>query len=204
MFILSKILDLVQIKPENFNIELKKAVMRELNAKYSNRIIPNLGLGIVVWDVLSIEDGLLRPSDGSVYYKVVFRTVVFKPFVGEILVGWISSCTQEGISVKTDFFDQIYIPKDQLFDNCYWNEKENLWVWRTDPESPDSDVYFDLNEKIQCRVEKEVFTNIKPTRPPTEEEMKEEKTEEEEKTIPPYQLLASCNSEGMGVISWWD
>lgn len=29
-----------------------------------------------------------------------FRLVVFRPFVGEILIGWVSSCTEEGLNSK--------------------------------------------------------------------------------------------------------
>lgn len=210
MFILSEISDLVQVKPEYFDIDLKKALIREINNKYANKVIPNLGLGVTVWDLLDVQNGLLRPSDGSVYYKVVMRLVVFKPFVGEVLIGWIDSSTEQGIKVKTDFFDEIFIPKDMLFEGCYWKPHENLWVWRTDPEDSESDVYFDINEKIQFRVEEEIFTNIKPTGPLLEEEDEEEdeeiaKKKEQEKaaTPPPYAVIASCQNEGMGAISWW-
>lgn len=48
----------------------------------------------------------------------MFRLVVFRPFVGEVLVGWVSSCTEEGLNVKMEFFDDIHIPKHLLFESC--------------------------------------------------------------------------------------
>lgn len=43
---------------------------------------------------------------------------MFRPFVGEVLVGWVSSCTEEGLNVKMEFFDDIHIPKHLLFESC--------------------------------------------------------------------------------------
>ena len=34
-------------------------------------------------------------SDGSAYFKARFRLVVFRPFVGEVLVGKLKACTRE-------------------------------------------------------------------------------------------------------------
>jgi len=52
------------------------------------------------------------------FFTATFRLVVFRPFVGEILIGWVSSCTEEGLNVKMEFFDDIFIPKHLLFESC--------------------------------------------------------------------------------------
>jgi DNA-directed RNA polymerase subunit E'/Rpb7 len=41
-------------------------------------------------------------------------TVVFRPFVGEVMVGKIRACTKEGIQVSLEFFDDIIIPSYSL------------------------------------------------------------------------------------------
>mgnify|MGYP004716018909 CR=1 FL=1 len=96
-------------------------------------------------------------------------------------------------------------------------------MWRTDLEDPVADVDFDVNEKIQFRIEEEIFTNIKPTGPALDDEEEEEEEQQQvaaaskgDKTLevevkppkkdltpPPYALIASCQTEGMGAISWW-
>jgi len=48
--------------------------------------------------------------------KVDFRLIVFRPFKGEVLTGRISSSTSNGIKVRTDFFDEISIPCQSLFE----------------------------------------------------------------------------------------
>lgn len=50
----------------------------------------------------------------AIYTQVRFRLLVFRPFVGEILSGKVSSCTKDGIKVSLDFFENASVPKDLL------------------------------------------------------------------------------------------
>lgn len=196
MFILSELSDLVRVPPQSFNTPIHNVLKDELHKKYSNKVITNLGLAVEVWDILRIQDGLLKPGDGGAYVEVQFRMVVWKPFIGEILAGWVADCTAEGIKVRMEFFDDIFIPKDYLFEACEFRPVEKAWVWLPDGES---ELFIDINEKIRFRVEEEVFTNIKP-KSSTEALGLEETTNK----VPPYALIASCQTDGMGCVSWWD
>lgn len=210
MFQLSVISDLISIPPNAFNVPIRKAVLNELNVKYANKIIHKLGLVVTIWDLQSIDDGLLRPGDGSSYIKVKFRCVVWKPFVGEVLTGWIEKCSLEGIKVKLEFFNDIFIPKDYLFENSRYSSEDNAWIWQIDEEST---LYLDENEKINFRVEEEIFTNTKPAGPNSEISEVHDKKEGEESEqdaddnkgrVPPYAIIGSCQTDGMGCVSWWE
>ncbi|KAK9457232.1 RNA polymerase III subunit Rpc25-domain-containing protein [Dipodascopsis uninucleata] len=197
MFILSKISDLVRIEPQKFRQATEEAIEDEINAKYANRVVYDAGLCVCLYDILEVGDGLIRHGDGSAYIKTVFRMIVFRPFVGEVLVGWISSCTEDGIRVRMDFFDDIFIPKENLFEDCVFIAREQAWVWRTEHE-----LYLDTNERIRFRVEQETFTDQSPAGP------SESVGAEDEAAVsarpPPYTLIASCQTYGMGLLSWWD
>lgn len=192
MFILSEVADVIKILPQTFNLPIHEAVKNELHKKYANKVIANLGLVVAVWDILDIQDGNLKPGEGAVFVKVQFRCVVWKPFVGEILSGWVTQCTAEGIKVSVKFFDDIFVPKNYFFENCAFKPVEKAWVWRPDEET---ELYIDVNERVRFRVEEEVFLNIKP-RPAG--------PDEEETTVPSYALIASCQTDGMGCVSWWE
>lgn len=195
MFILSEISDLIRIPPSAFNVPIQHSISDELNKKYANKIIANLGLVITIWDILDIKDGLLKQGDGGSYVEVRFRSIVWKPFRGEILTGWVTECTAKGIKVRMEFFDEIWIPKDFLFENCKYSELEQAWIYLLD----ENELFIDVNEKIRFRVEEENFYNVKP-------KLEDEQTEEEKKatTLPPYTITASCQDYGMGCVSWWD
>lgn len=193
MFILSEISDLVRIPPHTFHIPIEHSIKNELNKKLANKVINNLGLVITVWDLLDIKDGLLKPGDGATFVETRFRCVVWKPFLGEILTGWVSDCSAEGIKVKLDFFEEIFIPKNYLFENCKFKPVDKAWVWQPDEET---ELFIDINEKIRFRIEEEIFVNIKPKI--------NEDAEESTNQTPPYALLASMQTDGMGCVSWWD
>ena len=208
MFILSVLSDLVKIQPHEFGTPRKEAIVKNINKKYSNRVIPNLGLAICVWDLVSVDDGRLKPGDGSIYINVKFRMSVFKPFVGEVMEGWIEESTENGLKIKTSFFNEIFVPKDLLFENSRFDPVEKSWVWK--PYLTDDDdtlLYLDLNEKIRFRIHEEVFNNIKPTGPNDDDDDDEESNfdSKPDKAFKPpaYALIASCQTDGMGAISWW-
>lgn len=175
MFTLATIQDTIRLAPNTFHLPHGKALSQEINRKYSNRIIPDVGLGISLYDVKSASDGLLKSGDGAIYIKTEFRLVIFAPFDGEVLVGWISSCKPEGIKVRMEFFDDIFIPKSMLFEGCHFIVKEQAWVWKQD----DYELYLDINEKVRFRVEQSKYENSG------------------------FQIIGSCQVDGMGLLSWW-
>lgn len=177
MFTLARVEDTIRLDPSVLDYlgPQHSALHQEINRKYANRILPDVGLCVALYDVQRASDGMLQPGDGGVFVKCKFRLLVFSPFDGEILVGWISSCTSEGINVRMEFFDDIHIPKSMLFDGCEFVAKEQAWVWKTS----DYELFLDTNEKIRFRVEGRYFKKNG------------------------LQIIGSCQVDGMGLISWW-
>lgn len=72
-----------------------------------------MGLCIILHDIIHVGDSYIFPGDGASHTKgngqrsglhfhhivksVQFRFVVFRPFIDEILVGKIRSCSSEGV-----------------------------------------------------------------------------------------------------------
>lgn len=197
MFVLSKISDLIRIDPQNFAAPLAEALEDEINKKYANRVIHNLGLCICLYDIEYFEDGMTRNGDGGVFIKCKFRLIVFRPFIGEILVGWVSSCTEEGLNIKMEFFDDIHIPKELLFDTCVFVPREQAWIWK----NGEHEFYIDTNEKLRFRVEQEIFTQQQPQKP-SNNSMGQDTSPANQ--TPPYSIIGSCQTDGMGLVAWWD
>ncbi|KAG7191817.1 DNA-directed RNA polymerase III subunit rpc25 [Scheffersomyces spartinae] len=196
MYILSEIEDLIRVPPSSFNVPIKLSVTDELHQKYSNRVVGGLGLVVAVWDVLQLDDGLIRPGDGGVFVGTRFRCIVWKPFAGEILGGWVLECLPLGIKVRMGFFDEIFIKKEYLFEGCEYKEAEKAWVWKPDA---DTELYIDVNEKIRFRVEEEVFNDVKATELKATDGNTQSGNEK-----PSYVIIGSCQVEGTGCVSWWE
>lgn len=99
MFIVATLDDTVSIAPHLFNQQLSSIVAEELDRKLANTIFQELGLCICLYDILSMGDCILLPSDSNFHIKVKFRYVVFRPSIDEILVGKIRSSSKDGITV---------------------------------------------------------------------------------------------------------
>ena len=87
MYVLTEMRDIVHVKPWQFDQDLRVVIEDELNKKYANKVIYELGLCIALFDVLKIEDSYVFPGDGSSHTRVTFRYVVFRPFIDEVLQG---------------------------------------------------------------------------------------------------------------------
>lgn len=94
MFVLSVLEDDVRVLPSDLTKAPLDAVTDVLQSRFLDKVIPGLGLVITVYDVTSIEGGFVYPNDGAAYFKTLFRLVIFRPFIGEVLVGKLKSSSR--------------------------------------------------------------------------------------------------------------
>ncbi|KAI7904774.1 DNA-directed RNA polymerase III subunit RPC8-like protein [Cokeromyces recurvatus] len=209
MFILSELEDTVKIIPNDFKKDDNDAITDVLNEKYANKVVQEVGLCICVHDILETSEGFILYGDGCSYIKVTFRVVVFRPFVGEILVGKIKSCSPNGVLVTMGFFDDILIPGGALQPGTKFDPAEQVWVWNYEGEK----MYMDIEEPIRFRVLREQFTDITPTvhppLPPTGRRRSIADTTANDDLaanstkIPPYSITCTIQEDGLGLLSWW-
>ncbi len=109
-------------------------LIEQIEAKYSNRVILNVGLAIMFYDFVEIGEPYLYPGAGSSIQVVKFRLIVFRPFVGEVIVGKVLQSNKDGIRLSLDFFDDIIIPSSQLQNPSTFDPATNLWTWRYETE----------------------------------------------------------------------
>ena len=87
MYVLAEMKDVVHVKPWLFDKDLRIVIEDELNKKFANKVIYQLGLCITLFDILNIEKSYIFPGDGSSHTRVTFRYVIFRPFIDEVLTG---------------------------------------------------------------------------------------------------------------------
>lgn len=96
MFYLVEVEDHVRVEPSLFGLETAEAVKEQLYKTYANLRDRDLGTVVDVLDVLKVEDGIIIPGDGAVYYKSQFKLVVFRPELQEVVYGKISEIANFG------------------------------------------------------------------------------------------------------------
>jgi DNA-directed RNA polymerase III subunit RPC8 len=223
MFNLVTIKDKVRIEPDHFSKEYITALEDEIHSKYSNKILPEVGLCVSIYDILKVSDPFVYPGDGATHTEVIFRLIVFRPFVGEVLCGKIiSSDSKNGIQVSMGMFDDIWIPPFLMQENSYFQEQENLWVWKYQ----EHEMYFDLGEEIRFKVNSLLFhTMEQDSRAPkvdltvkrpiatsavavgaSSDRQQQLQTQQQNKDLSelPMIIYGRLNQSGLGLTSWWE
>lgn len=96
MFYLVEVEDHVRVNPKLFNLDTAEAVKQQLDETYEKFHDKDLGTVIAVLDVLNVSDGIIIPGDGSAYYKSLFKLIVFRPDLQELVYGTIEEITSFG------------------------------------------------------------------------------------------------------------
>ncbi|KAK0671400.1 putative DNA-directed RNA polymerase III subunit RPC8 [Cercophora samala] len=197
MWILTKIADLVQLKPQDFHKPSLEAIEDKINEKYANKVIPKIGLCICVWDITDASEGLIGQYDGYVNINVEFHMVVFRPHRGEVIQARIKEQTLQGMRLCTPFFNDIWIPSTELPEDTEFVEAENVWVWN----SEGTRLYFDNHETVRFMVLEEKWYTQPPTKP-------KESTDSDVPTKityqAPYSIIGTMAASGLGLTLWWE
>ena len=107
--------------PSHFGLPPPQAITNELNKKYANRVLHDVGLCMCVFDLAEVGEGKVRYGDGFLWYKgvlsvlskigaianapvVVFRLVVFRPFPSEVILAKVKSSDEDGIRRTSPLF----------------------------------------------------------------------------------------------------
>jgi len=220
--VLTEMRSVVRLEAADFDRELTSAVGECLNNKLSNKILKDVGLVISLWDILDVGDSFIMPGSSGSHTKVHFRLLVFRPFVDEVLVGKIKCCTREGVYLSLGFFDDILIPSEALQHPHRFDESDQVWVWEYPAEDDDGqptshDLFMDPGEEIRFRVTGETFVDCSPNAPDPSKPNQLDQVDStstgggviggdvvdpSDKRIP-FQLHASINEPGLGLLSWW-
>nr|CAG4643496.1 EOG090X0DHL [Ilyocryptus agilis] len=198
MFVLTFMRQTVRVPAEKFRLDIDQAITEELNLKFANKIVLNVGLCIALWDVTERGESFILPGDSGHHTKVGFRYVVFRPFMDELLVGKIKSSCKEYVQVSLGFFDDIIIPAENLMSPSRFVQGEDLWVWEYTTEDEKHDMYMDPGEEIRFKVVSEEFHDTTPSGP---NDSGDDAKESNKKCA--YRIIASINEPGLGLLSWW-
>ena len=201
--------DVVQIHPADFGKPSARAIEDFINAKYSDKVIHKVGLCLGFHSIISTSEGLIGHGTGIVNVNVDFRIIVFRPFRGEIVAATISHSNPiKGIYLSHDFFEDVVVPPETLFENTEWGHDDQgvaAFIWRpkNDESGETNDYYFDRAEECLYRVEEEQWRDLTPNMvAPTQPFVASEQEDTGVRKIP-YLLRGSMMLTGLGPTLWW-
>ncbi|CAA0823173.1 Elongation factor 1-alpha 2 [Striga hermonthica] len=140
MFFLSKFEHTLRLPPHLLNLPTDKAIRGELESLFLDKVIQDLGLCVSLYDIQYINGGSVYPGDGASTHTVVFRLVMFRPFVGEVISARLMESTKDGLRLSLGFFEDVYVPVPCLNSPNHSEPDPTIkggvkWVWEYEGEN---------------------------------------------------------------------
>lgn len=200
MFILSTLEDNVRIAPQDLGKPPAVAITTALEKSFLDKAVAGLGLVVTLYDILSIGDGYVYPSDGGAHYKVCFRVVVFRPFRDELLVGKVHKMTKEGMYVDLGFFKDVIIPPHGMPEPSFWKGDDEAWLWKVEGQ----DLFFERGLPLRFKVQIVRFNPV-----PTLASQQKQQQEGEpvvgtsDRPFVPMEVVGRADGDGLGMVHWY-
>lgn len=193
MFVLALMQKAVRTRPHEFGWPFEQVLERRLNDELSNKVVPGLGLCIILYELVEVGASHLLPGDGSSHTSVKFRFVVFRPFIDEVIEATVLSSSRKGLQLSLTFFEDIFIPSFRLPRSSSFEEGEQVWYWNYQQEDGESaKLYMDPGKVVKFRVVQNIFKDLDPNA--KVDDSKDEKS---------YQIVGSMSQDGLGCVLWW-
>ncbi len=116
MFKILSVKDEVRVPPVKFDLELDQAVKESLQEQIEGKINADIGVFLVVTEILNVGDGKIIPEDGAIYYPVDYKILVYKPELNEIVTGEVVDVTEFGAFTRIGPLDAL-VHVSQIMDD---------------------------------------------------------------------------------------
>lgn len=204
--------DKLKLLPDQFSRDILHVLEEQIEAKYCNKIVPDVGFCIGLYDYVHIGDQFVYPGEGAAHLLVQFRLIIFIPFEGEILMGNVIAVDPNGIKVSLDFFTDIYIPSYNLSEQTVY--ADNKWIWSFQG----SEFVIEKNDQLRFQVKYVHFrphsstivtsaqSNINSDCNQIVNSMKFKNNSIDDILIngAAMTIIGSITSDGLGLVSWYE
>jgi len=86
MFYLIEVEDYIRVDPKLFGLPTMESVEKQLKESYADYYDKDLGKVVAIIGVSDVGEGVIIPGDGATYYKSVFKLIIWKPELQELVI----------------------------------------------------------------------------------------------------------------------
>lgn len=202
MFVLAKFRDIIRVPPNHLGQPIEEVLADELNKRFANKVVLDVGLVICLYDIVEVGESHIYCGDGAIHTRCVYRMIVFRPQVGEVICGTLKSSSKEGLSISLGFFDSVVVPPQQLNEPSHFNETDQSWTWNFEDEGQTHVLLLEIGEQIRFRVHGEQFVDVSPHGPTNMPNAALPADVLTKKDVP-YTIVGSICESGLGLVKWW-
>jgi DNA-directed RNA polymerase subunit E' len=96
MFYKTVVNDYVRVDPTLLGLDIESAIVKQVKKKYDGFMSKELGVVVDVSGVKEINEGVIIPGDGAPHYQTQFELLVYRPEMGETVMGRIKDIADFG------------------------------------------------------------------------------------------------------------
>jgi DNA-directed RNA polymerase subunit E' len=96
MFYKTIVNDYVRVDPTLLGLPVEDAIVTQVKKKYDGYMDKSLGVVVDVIGVKDINEGVIIPGDGAPHYQTQFELLVYRPEMGESVIGRIKDIADFG------------------------------------------------------------------------------------------------------------
>ncbi len=128
MFKILKVNDEVRVPPVKFDLQLDQAVKESLQEQIEGKMNSDIGVFLVITEVLHIGDGKIVPEDGAIFYPVEFKMLAYKPEINEIVLGEVVDVTEFGAFTRIGPLDALVHVSQIMDDKISYDGKNAIFT----------------------------------------------------------------------------
>ncbi|MBD3191456.1 MAG: DNA-directed RNA polymerase [Candidatus Heimdallarchaeota archaeon] len=146
MYYVAEVRDTIRVEPKRFGENLEEVVLEICRETFEGSVTRDLGLTIVVVDILDIGPGRLVPGDGAAFYDVAFTTLNYLPENKEFVKGEVVEVTDFGVFLRLGCVDAL-CHVSQVSDDFYsYSSKQGALLGRESGRS------ITVGDKVRARI----------------------------------------------------
>jgi DNA-directed RNA polymerase subunit E' len=128
MYKILTVKDRVKVPPEKFGLPLKDSVKAALEEEMESKIDPSLGVVLAVISVEEVGEGKILPEDPCVHYETVFKILVYKPELHELIAGEVVDNAEFGAFIRVGPLDGLVHISQIMDDFVSYDNKNSIFV----------------------------------------------------------------------------
>jgi DNA-directed RNA polymerase III subunit RPC8 len=182
MFTVTTVYDTIRIPPSRLALPTLQAIHMEIDTKYPNRVLLDVGLVISRYEgnnnnnnehddddhgdtVVQLQHGACVAGDGGVHVACQFQLLVFRPFIEQVCLGRVLKQTPSGVHVTMGFFEDIFIPAYWMTNPSHFETETQRWIWTPQYDDDDDDDENDDDDEEEVKANGKGETNVQDKDP---------------------------------------
>jgi len=120
--------DVVRVPPHMFDMPIEDAIKKILELQYERKLDKNLGVIILIVDVLEVGEGTMVIGDGAGYFESKFVVLTYKPENNEIVETEVVETVNFGVFVRLGPLDGLIHFSQITKDYMSYDQKKHILV----------------------------------------------------------------------------